>query len=165
MVEKELAREVRYDSLFLGYELGMSRESFFKHSWQLNKKKLVKEGPGNNSVEYKLKELPHDARMYFYPNFYQDRVFQMPVNITYNGWAPWNEELGSDSLLVDVLDWLKDTYGKGFIIMEETEKNGPVYVKIDGNRKITVVKNGDASVTVVFTDLLLEKKVEQQMNS
>lgn len=165
LVKRELAKDVRFDSLFLGYELGMSREKFYIHSWKLNKEKKVMQGPGNQSVQYELEDLPHPAVMYFYPVFYSDSVFQMPVRINYKGWAPWNKELGSDSLQVHVLEMLREWHGNGFIKVD-TDKNGaPIYVKVDGNRKIAVSQHSESSVLIVYTDLPIEKKLEKEDNS
>lgn len=160
MVEKELSKGVRYDSLFLGYELGMSRSDFYSYSWDLNKKKLVRQGPSNSSVEYELDELPHPATMYYYPEFKDDKIYLMKVVISYDGWAPWNPELGSDSLQIDVVKLLKDWYGPGFIERNLNE-NGPTYVKVDGNREISVSKMTETSVSVIYKDLLAEQGSEQ----
>lgn len=160
MVEKELSKGVRYDSLFLGYELGMSRSDFYSYSWDLNKKKLVRQGPSNSSVEYELDELPHPATMYYYPEFKDDKIYVMKVVISYDGWAPWNPELGSDSLQIDVVKLLEDWYGPGFIERNLNE-NGPTYVKVDGNREISVSKMTETSVSVIYKDLLAEQGSEQ----
>ena len=163
MVEKELSKGVRHDSLFLGYELGMSRSDFYSYSWDLNKKKLVRQGPSNSSIEYELEELPHPATMYYYPEFKDDKVYLMKVVISYDGWAPWNPELGSDSLQVDVVNLLENWHGTGFI-ERNLNKNGPNYVKVDGNREISVSKMTETSVSVIYKDLLAEQGSEQNDN-
>lgn len=153
MVERELSSDVRQDSLFLGYKLGMSREEFYKQSWNLNQKKLVKQGLSNQSVMYELKDLPHSANMYFFPEFWNDKIYQMKARIKYNGWAPWNKNLSADSLQVDVLNMLEQWYGNGFIKINQDRKD-PVYVKVDDNREIRItIQDKDASVWVYFTDL------------
>lgn len=158
MVKRELARNVSIDSLFLGYKLGMTRERFYKRSWNLNDKKLVRQGPSNNSIRYELKDLPHPAIMYYSPEFWNDKIYQMKIRIKYDGWAPWNKELSADSLQVDVLNMLEQWYGDGFIKMNPDKKK-PIYVKVDGNREVRIrMVDEDASVWVYITDLLMVRK-------
>ena len=70
IMEKELARGVRYDTLFLGMYLGMTKKDFYTHCWALNKRGLIRQGPGNASVYYKSVKLKDTVEMNFYPDFY-----------------------------------------------------------------------------------------------
>lgn len=159
MVDKELAKGIREDSLFLGIQLGMTQKEFFSHCWELNQQKLIHESSGNFTVEYKMEELNHPARMNFYPAFHDDKIYQMPVTISYDAWAPWNKHLFGDSLQLDVLKFFEKKYGEGFIKIEHPEK-GAAYVKVDGNRRISIFKENDMSVKVLYTDLLVEKEIK-----
>jgi hypothetical protein len=154
----ELASGVRYDSLFMGLYLGMPQKDFYNHCWLLNKKGLVKQGEGNASVEYQLKkgELKYPARMDFYPKFSEAKISEMDVRFAYSGWAPWNKELSSDKLQTDVLKWYEKTYGHGFIEAKHLEK-GSAYVRVDGNRRISIYKENDLYVWAVFTDMLANR--------
>lgn len=166
MVEEELNRTVHKDSLFLGYKFGMHRSEFYDRSWALNQKKLVLQGPANQSVRYELKDLPHPAVMYYSPEYWNDKIYQMKVRIQYQGWAPWNKNLSSDSLQVDVVHMLEQWYGGNNFLKIAPQKGTPVFVKVDGNREIRVmVKNQDASVWVFFTDLRSVRKMNKEKNS
>lgn len=155
-LKKELASGERYDSLFQGLYLGMASRDFYIHCWKLNKEGLIRQGPENMTVAYKVEnELKHPATMEYYPVFKDDRIAEMPVRFVYNGWAPWNKELSSDMLLKDVLDWYRKIYGKGFIKVVDP-KHGPAWVKIDGNRRITLLKEDDLHVWAIFTDMSLQ---------
>jgi len=157
MRQRELARGVRVDSLFLGMHFGMTAEEFYTHCWELNKQGLIRQGPKNQSVEYQLEELRFPAKMNFYPNFSPDRkIYEMPVAISYTAWAPWNKSLQGDSLQLDVVNMLERWYGGSFLKVENPKK-GVVYVKIDGNRQIRVL-NDDFQVKVFFTDLTYKKQ-------
>lgn len=166
LVEKETARGVMYNSLFLGYELGMPKEAFYDRSWDLNRQGLVMQGPQNQTVQFELDDdLSHPAKMYFYPDFHRDKVFQMRVRFIYDGWAPWNKELSSDSLLLDVVDLFREWYGEGFIehgVTRDRFGEGVQYVKVDGNRRIVVAKYRDKEVVAVFTDLVGENAIEDE---
>ena len=94
--------------------------------------------------------------MDFYPKFMQGKIYEMPVEFEYMGWAPWNKKLSSDNLELDVLRWYEKVYGDGFIEVKHPTR-GIAFVKIDGNRRITIFKQDDLHVWAVFTDMLVKK--------
>ena len=156
-LKKELASGVRYDSLFQGLYLGMHSKDFFTRCWKLNKQGLIKQGPNNQTVEYKVRdELSYPATMLYSPRFFEDKIYEMPVRFAYDGWTPWNKKLSSDHLEKDVLHWYKRVYGKGFIKVVHPI-HGAAYVKVDGNRRITIFKENDLYVWAVFTDMSVSK--------
>ncbi|MGD1893217.1 MAG: hypothetical protein ACFB15_21840 [Cyclobacteriaceae bacterium] len=159
-VDQELSSGVRKDSLFLGLELGMTSKNFYAHCWELNKQGLIRQGLENTSVEYKLDdELKHPATMNFYPNFHSDKIHEMPVTFKYTAWAPWNEQLQAGSLQLDVLQLMQKWYGEKFMDVSHPI-HGTAYVRIDGNRRISIFKKNESDVMVMFTDLTVEKKKE-----
>jgi hypothetical protein len=156
-LKHELASGVRYDSLFLGLYFGMPERVFYVHCWNLNHKGSIKQGESNTTAEYELKnELKHPAVMDFYPKFNQGKISEMPVVFKYKGWAPWNKTLSSDNLHKEVLKWYEKVYGDGFIKVKH-HLHGTAYVKIDGNRRITIFKQDDLRVWAVFTDMTVIK--------
>ena len=153
-LKQELASGIRYDSLFLGLYLGMSDKDFYTQCWSLNQKGIIKQSPNNQAVEYDHKDiLKASATMQFYPEFEQGEIVEMPVRFSYKGWAPWNKELSSDNLQKDILEWFKKDYGDEFIAVKHPV-HGIAYVKIDGNRRITIFKQDDFQVWAVFTDIM-----------
>lgn len=157
-LKQELASGVRYDSLFMGLYLGMPDKDFYNQCWKLNRKGLIRQGTTNTTVEYQVRnELKYPAIMNFYPTFVKGKISEMPVRFVYSGWAPWNKKLASDSLQVDVLEWYKNKYGRGFLEVKHPEK-GVAYVKIDGNRRISIYKEDELHVWAVFTDMLIIKE-------
>lgn len=162
-LDAELASGARYDSLFLDINFGMTQKEFYAHCWELNKQRQVSNGSNNSSVLYKLDdELSHPADMNFYPEFYEGKIVKMPVVISYNAWAPWNEELNADHLVKDVLVLFKKWYGDDFMTIS-AENRGTAYVKIDGNRRISIYKKNESQVEVLFTDLLIEKELKKNI--
>ena len=156
-LKHELASGVRYDSLFLGLYFGMPEKVFYVHCWNLNHKGLIKQGESNTTAEYELKdELKYPALMDFYPKFMQGKIFEMPVSFKYKGWAPWNKTLSSDNLEKEVLKWYEKVYGDGFIKVKHP-LHGTAYVKINGNRRITIFIEDDLHVWAVFTDMSVKK--------
>jgi len=150
LVERELDRGVRYDSLFLGYELGMQRQDFLDHSWELNQQRVV---TGGAQVQYKMKDLSAAATKIFYPDFKNDRIHRMPVEISFDAWAIWNREFHSDSLIVQLLEKYEDIYGDGFIYTHHPELGRDAWIKVDGNRRITIYPKDDRTARVEFLDL------------
>ncbi|MDZ4680385.1 MAG: hypothetical protein SH848_12335 [Saprospiraceae bacterium] len=162
MEARELASGERHDSLFLGIYLGMSSKDFYAHCWEMNKKELIKEGMNNSSVQYIPKELKHPGKMYFYPKVWEDKIYEMPISFVYDAWAPWNKELFADSLQVDVRRMFEVWYGEGFMEISHPQR-GPAFVKMDGNRRITIWKEDDQRVRASITDVPTEKIVEAQL--
>jgi len=156
MLKKELASGVRYDSLFLGLYFGMPEKDFYGHCWKLNHNGLIKQGETNTTAELQLKnELKHEAAMDFYPKFYQGKISEMPVSFKYKGWAPWNKELSSEKLLIAVKKWYEKVYGGSFLEVKHPS-HGTAFVKINGNRRITIFKENDLHVWAIFTDLTVK---------
>lgn len=154
-LNEELASGEKYDSLFFGLYFGMPEKEFYIHCWNLNKKGLVRQGETNSTVKYEMKkELSHPGQMDFYPRFNEGKICEMPVRFKYKGWMPWNKKLSSEKLQSDIVKWYETQYGKGFIKVKHPER-GMAYVKIDGNRRITVFREDEMYVWAIFTDLLV----------
>jgi len=163
LVKKELARNVRQDSLFLGIKFGMTSKEFYAHCWELNKKGLLTDGNNNTAVLYKLdNELSHPASMNFYPDFHEGRIYKMKTDFSYNAWAPWNKHLYADSLQSDVVKLYKKWYGENNFIQITDTARGTLFIKVDGNRRIIIGKFDDSHVKVDYTDLLVDKELRKQ---
>jgi hypothetical protein len=144
---------------FMGLYLGMPQKDFYMQCWELNRMGLVKQGPDNKTVEYQLKtELKYPALMNFYPGFVDDRISEMPIRFIYSGWTPWNTKLSSDSLQVDILRWFRIMYGDGYMKVDHPEQ-GSAYVKLDGNRRITIFREDEMYVWAVITDMSVIKEI------
>ncbi len=162
LVQEELKSGKRVDSIFFDISFNMPSKKFFIHCWEMNKKGLFKDGVNNMYVLHNLNkgQLKHPASMNFYPDFYKDKIFRMRVEYQYDEWSPWNKLLHTDSLVKDVLSLYKRTYktGNPFLTISD-KKRGDIYVKVDGNRRITIGKFNDMIVKVDFTDLIIEEEL------
>lgn len=162
MVKREQAKGVRYDSLFFGMRLGMQSQEFYSHCWDLNRQGLIMQGNSNTTVYYKVRDFKYPAGMDFYPTFYEDRIYEMPVTFTYDGWSPWIKGQRADSLKVEVLGLMEKWFGAGFIEIENPNLNGGnAYVKVDGNRRISIYNLDDTKVFVDFVDLPVLKEIKK----
>lgn len=163
LVKKELTRNIREDSLFLGIKFGMTSKEFFAHCWELNRRGLLTDGNDNTAVLYKLeKEMPYPASMNFYPDFHNNKIYKMRTDFSYDGWAPWNRHLFTDSLQLEVVKLYKKWYGENNFIQMNDSLRGTLFVKVDGNRRIIIGKYDDRHVKVDYTDLLVDKELNKK---
>ncbi len=155
LVNQELEKGVRYDSIFLGIKFGMSQKDFYTHCWELNKQGIILQGPSNLSVQYRLDstEMQAETYMWFYPDFEGGELSRMPVEFSYLAWAPWNLELSSDSLLIDVKKLFEKWYDAEFMFLENKDKTKKLWVMVTGNRRIRLFKKSPSTVGVDITDL------------
>jgi len=164
MLEREMSSGLRYDSLYYGFYFGMPAKDFYDHCWAMNKKGWFRQGATNNTVYAKITELKYPGNINFYPTFYENKIAGMPTTFAYEGWSPWNKKLSADSLKLDVLNLMEKWYGKGFIPIKNPNKFGTTtdaYVKIDGNRRISIYNTNDISVMVDFIDLTKKDQMEE----
>ena len=162
LVEKELAQDARNDSLFLGYHFGMTRQEFFDHSWKLNSQKIVRDGKGGASIRYEVEDLKFRAHKNFYPAFYDDKIYKMPVKYMYNGWAPWNRKYWADSLKKDVLANFRKRYPNEFIEMTHPELDVPSHIMVDNNKRIAIYELNNQEVAVDYVDLTVLNEIKNE---
>jgi hypothetical protein len=154
-VEKqELASSKRNDDLFQGLHFGMTTEQFFAHCWQKNREKVFAQA-GNMKVDY---DLTHDecklpVKINFFPEFSQDKIYEITAKCTYINNDYFNPEMKTDKLLIDVKTLMEKWFKADFFLTSlSSGRNG--YANISGNRKIIIKVEKDYEVMVVFTDLM-----------
>ncbi len=163
MEERELASGIRHDSLFFGLYLGMPAKDFYDRCWKLNKQGLVREGTSNTTVYYRVTDFNNPAAMDFYPIFYKDSIVSMPITFTYEAWSPWNKDLFAIKLMPEVLTLMEEWFGPGFIEVASSDpQKGTAYVKMDGNRRISVYSFSDQYVNVDIVDLPTFRKMTEK---
>lgn len=158
MVLEEREKGIIYDSIFLNFKFGYSKKQFFSEGWEQNKMGLIKHGPRNQRVLYTLNpkdSLSSPIQMLFYPDFDKnDRIKKMDIDFRYTAWAPWNRRYFSDSLLVAVQDTLLNWYGgNDFLLVQYDQEPRKVWVKVDGNRRISMRITNEQEVAAVISDL------------
>jgi len=151
-VAAELAKDVRNDSLFLGYYFGMTREEFYEHSWKLNKEKLVLNGTGAEILQTE-NALKSEAQKIFYPKFKDEKIVRMPVKYSYDGWAPWNRHLWADSLKYDVKSLLEKKYKIEFKELSNPNNGKKYLYHIAANKEIRISELDNTVVLVEYIDL------------
>lgn len=152
-VARELNSQERADSLFLGYYFGMTSTEFFELSRQLNSEGVI---TGQTTIHYSYDDLGHPVTSYFYPSFEDDKIFRLPIEASYDGWAPWNQSFFSDTLMVDLMEMYNQQYGAEFIYTEIPDKEDSVWVSVQSNRRIVLNKKDDMTVQIEFLDLTVQ---------
>lgn len=164
LVKSEMEKGIVNDSLFLGLKLGQTQKEFFSICWKLNQEKVVTNGE-DMFVRYKLpsqnkKNDTGDMNMLFYGIFDDEKVMTgMKLRFSYEGWSIWNKAVQADKLIYAVKDSLLSWYpGNEFLKVALEEKE--LWVKVDGNRRITIRPLDDKKfVSAQIDDLryILEK--------
>lgn len=166
LIKEEMSKGIVQDSLFLGLKLGQSQKEFFDKCWQLNRDKIVTNG-SDGFVMYVLPgggkgDLGQAITMLFYGIFNEEKVMTgMNLQFYYDSWSLWNKSLQSDQLIHEVKDRLKSLFpGNDFISVSLNNEKDELYLKVDGNRRITIKPLDDnRKVKVKIDDLryVLEK--------
>ena len=162
LLKKELKSGKSFNDLVLGLKIGQTKDDFYEICADLNKKKLITSGARNLYPEYIL--YPKDSvengkkiRMSFMGIFDNDRIMKgMDIRFNYYSWIAWREEYNSDNLIDEIKDTLQLWYpGNNFIEIDLKldSKNNLAYVKIDGNRQITMYKIDGRDVAVIIEDV------------
>lgn len=163
---RELASGIRYDSLFRGIHFGMGRKQFMDYCFNKNLEGEFKQGgvKSGSWVECKLtEELKYPAAINFFPKFQDDRITEMDAAIYYDSKRLGDPVPKGDSLLHDVIGLMEKWYGRGFMrIKSPYFYREDVYVKVDGNRRITLYKDASEYLINVWYVDLTTKPVEDE---
>lgn len=154
---KELEKDIKRDSIFFGVHFKMTSAKFFEHCHGMLKKGIFN-GNYNNEVIVELdKGFKKKVRLVFYPKFDQPFIQSLRARFSYKNSSVFNrKDEGSTVLLAELKKVMIDWYG-GNPFIEIPPKNAferPTYVKIDGNREITLREDASLKeVIAIYTDL------------
>lgn len=137
--------------LILNIELGMAQKAYFDSCHENNKRKLVMDGE-DLRVIYDLKDLSYPGRLGFKPKFdTSSKLAAWEARFNYYAWAPWNQHLYSDSLMLDVQRWVDKRFGAGTWIQKSI--NGqPVLLCLEGTRNTQIKKVDEQHVLLTIWD-------------
>ena len=159
LVQREIAKGVVYDSLLFDMKFGQKKQDFFRTCWKLNQDGIVTQGPGNESVKYTL-PLKENAStessitLLFFGDFNDEKIMTgMDLQFYYNAWSIWNKKMQSEQLMPVVIDSLKKWFpGNDFMKVPLDKKSQELFVKVDGNRRITVGPINDNKIVKAKID-------------
>ena len=159
-VEEGLASGIKNDSLIFGMRIGQTQEDFYKICWNLDKQKLISEGPGNMTAKYIEPVLPGQdslkrKSMLFYGIFDSNKVMQgMDMTYSYYAWSTWNKQMHVTNLVEDLKNsYEKDYPSNPFIEIDLGLKEYKAYAKVDGDRQITIYPKNEKDVAVKIENL------------
>lgn len=161
VVKRELATGKEYNEMMFDMNIGLSKKEFYGKCWQLNKEKLVSQGPSNQYVRHMLDSLspiyqPSSKMEMLFFGLFDDKDLMrgMRFRFSYTAWAPWNKELQPEQLQEEVKVMMKTLYpGNDFFNLDKKINDQPIAVKIDGNRLITVYVFDNRFVQAYIEDL------------
>jgi hypothetical protein len=158
LVKRELASDIKNDSLLLGLKFNQTKQDFFDICQDLNNQKLINQGPENRFAEYTFKgnnSKESSIQMLFYGIFDKQNIMTgLDIRFSYNAWSPWNKMLYADKLIPRINDTLQKWFpGNDFIKVNLKNLNSDVFVKVDGNRQIKMYTLNDKSLVVKIEDL------------
>ena len=161
VVKRELATGKEYNEMMFDMKIGLSKKEFYGKCWQLNKEKLVAQGPSNQYVRHVLDSVSpiynpsSRIEMLFFGLFDDEDLMRgMRFRFSYTAWAPWNKELQPEKLQEEIKGMMKTLYpGNDFFNLDTKVNDQPIAVKIDGNRLITVYVFDNRFVQAYIEDL------------
>ena len=164
LVNNELKKNIKNDSLFLNLKFGERNEDYLDKIWELNKKGIISQTDGEyGTVRYPLKLNKSennigDINMDFFPGFNnKNQLNKIKLMFSNTGWALWNENLHSDKLIIKILDSIKKWYPGNDFISIKGEKHrldiSDIFIKVDGNRQFKVYFMDNMKVIVDVENL------------
>ena len=151
-LKKETQKEQQFDSLFYGIHFKMTVGSFHEHCNTMHKKKIF---DGNNNYEIVIglvEGFKGPVDLIFSPTFDEPFVKILKARFLYKHVSVFDLESASDKLMPEVIQKMMQWYGgNDFIkIPPKYIYEKPFYIKVDGNRKITL-KESDSYREVLAT--------------
>jgi len=160
--KEELAKGIRYDSLFHGLKFGQDKREFYQICWDKNKEGILNAGGYSNYVRYEMLNKAssiNDITMYFYPNFNEEGlIIGMEVECQFRSWSPWTTDLTAKNLIPALKDTLMSWYGGNeFIEIPDEAELETIWVKVDGNRRIAIKAKSEERVQMKIVDLTVTR--------
>ncbi len=164
LIKTEMSKDVRHDSILLGFNFGVPRPDFFIVCKELNAKKLIIQSEKSGFVEYifpKTRKNDETLRALLWGIFNKEKIMTgLKFEFTHAAWAPWNEASKPENLIpvikTKLIEWFP---GNDFINVTTKKSHKNIWVKVDGNRRIIILEPDNvSSIKVNIDDLRLIEK-------
>ena len=160
-IDTELKSGIRNDTIFLGYNFGMTQKEFSRKTSDLRKEKKLYVNE-RNTLAYKMtiddNALGQDLEATYSPEYYNNKLFKLGVSVKS---TKYNTPELTQLQLVRLFNDKYGFYDHSEKSILETTNN---YYWIDGNRQIEVICGYD-DARIFYTDLLAEKEFETKKES
>lgn len=157
LLEQAKQDTARYDTIFLGYRLGMTHKEYIDYNVKLMLKNKIRNKGQTNLNIYDTQLGEYEAEVEFGGAFYEDKLYLLPASYKIKG----NMQHGplTQALL---RSYLTQKYGVDYIEEEsgKTMSDGTKimnYTWIDGNRKIYLYVGDGDNAMVVYEDWKLHE--------
>lgn len=156
LVRQELNRGLRYDSIIYGVYLGMSYDEFTRYCFEQNQRGVFRPNETGNAVQVTWTEgFDFPVKFEFFPAEVTDKfapINRYQASVRYRDYSHYNPDMTVANLLSETLAFYKQGYG-GHDFLRVPQDDPWVkyhYVKVDGNRKITVTASPVGSKLVIY---------------
>ena len=113
LIDAEMSKDIRHDSIFLGFDYGIKKADFFVVCKELNSKKQLVQANKSGYVQYLFPtttEKDKDLIVLFWGIFKKDLTMTgLTFEFSHVAWSPWNEESKPENLIPVVrnklLEW------------------------------------------------------------
>ena len=160
VVQEELRRGERYDSVVHKVRLGMSYDAFTRYCFEQNQRGVFKPNATGNAVQLTWTEgFGFPVKFEFFPTEVTDKfapIRAYRASVRYRDYSLYNPKMAVEHLLPETLAYFERGYGgRNFLRVPQDDPWVKYrYVKVDGNRQITVVPSPVGSELVIrFGDL------------
>lgn len=166
VVKHELSLGKNYTDLIFDLKTGQTQKKYFTDCWELNKKKLINQGPRNKFVRHVLDSVSpiynpdNNMELLFYGIFDKNKILSgLKMRISFLGWDPTIESLQKEYLLIEGVKMMEYIYpGNSFFKLDKEINGSPIMTKIDGNRLITAYVFDNRFVQLTIEDLNIKLK-------
>jgi len=157
-VKKELAREIRNDSLIYGIHFGMKNVEFRDYCTDMNRKKIFFPNPSGSAVRLNMENgFESPVNFDFFPDFDScGGINKLNATLNYRDFSYYDESYAIENLIIEAKRNFEEGYGGNkFLELPHEDKILKYrYVKIDGNRKIVLSPSFDGQkLHIAFEDL------------
>jgi len=161
LVKQEIASGKVYKELIFDLKMGQTQKQFFTDCWELNKKKLINQGPNNKFVRHVLDSVSpiynpkNNMELLFYGIFNDNKILTgLKMRISFLGWDPSVKDLQKEFLLEEGMKMMEQIFpGNKFFKLNKEVNNSPIMAKIDGNRLISAYVYDNRFVELKIEDL------------
>ncbi|MAC93296.1 MAG: hypothetical protein CMC01_06290 [Flavobacteriaceae bacterium] len=160
-LKEELCKTKRYDSIIYGVKLGMTYDDFYYYMWKENIDGIFFPSRGGSMVKTNLNEgFKYPVQFEFFPNNIEGKfipIKEYKAFVSYQTYSMYNKEMSLDNLLDQTLNYFEEGYkGNKFFKIPNNEDIFVKYnyIKIDCNRKISIVPSSALNqLNIFFEDL------------
>jgi len=143
---------IQSDSLFLGFEFGISQDSFFNRCQVINESAGLYDSASKLRVGRKIDLDGTSYLMNFYPIFVEEKLAVMPFEIHHESYSQWNKQFYAEQILTKIKAYFTKEFNLKFEEFKHPEI-GFAYIAFTGNRRLRIYVKDQKLVGGEFMDM------------